>query len=102
MVKEGGFYIEYDACPACKGSGRQSDVMPVADSVADADTLVRITQSAHGVESVATYYDGPAVFAAAKYGADLAWLLRAGGYPSRKAILRPLRAAFRAIPGLRA
>jgi len=73
----------------------------VRDALADAETLIRITQSAHGAESIATYYDGPAVFAAAKYGADLAWHMRSGALPSRRMILRPFRAAFRAVPALR-
>ncbi len=72
-----------------------------ADALADADTLVRIVQSMHGIESIATYMDGPAVFAAQRYGADLAWHIRHGSLPSRRAVLRPFRAAFRAVPALR-
>lgn len=34
-------------------------------------------------------------------GADLAWHMRAGALPSRLMILRPFRAAFRAVPWLR-
>jgi len=90
-------------CQVCLGTGRIEDVVSVQDSLADAETLMQITQSAHGVESVMKYGDGPALFAAAAYGADLAWHMRSGVLPwkRRSTLLRPFRAAFRAVPGLR-
>lgn len=72
-------------CPVCRGAGRISDRMPVADALADAETLRR----AYGLGSPLPTRDIEAVIGRARIN-DVRKITRACA-----------RAAFRAVPGLR-
>jgi len=80
------------ACPVCLGSGRISDRMPVADAMADAETLRNIANtyphySRHLDETLDVQAAGPR---------DGSWAYLTP-YDARNAA----HAAFRAVPGLR-
>jgi len=74
------------ACPVCLGAGRISDRMPVADALADAETLRVVGMNAGPLPTVRWLY-------------VLSWTLPQ--FPDWKTAHHAARAAFRAVPGLR-
>lgn len=83
-----------DLCPACSGRGWQSDAMPVADALADAETL----------RQAAWEYDTRLANVLRKARVLGALSMRevcAETAVSHLAAFDAARAAFRAVPGLR-
>ena len=81
-------------CPTCLGSGRISDRMPVADAMADAETLRVHTARLLG---------GGHAWAALQHGVIAERRAWQGKTAEAASFAREAaRAAFRAVPGLRA
>ncbi len=90
-------------CDACNGSGEQSDSMPRADAMADAETLRRVLGKPSWDEMDKRTTERGRIACAGFYGEEASrWM--AERYPSSDAILYSINAAFeafRAVPGLR-
>lgn len=86
-------------CPVCLGAGRISDVMPVSDSIADAETL------RGSWEIVYEHTTGEfAITGLTERTTAHLWTSGFGGYipgECAEAASAAARAAFRAVPGLR-
>ncbi len=101
IVWRGGAYGN-GPCPACCGSGSVTRTIPVADAMADAETLRRV---ALVTSSYRTRDRRTALGRAEAYG-SLAGVvanldLESGPKQSQKCAIEAARAAFRAVPGLR-
>lgn len=104
-------------CPACSGSGRVVESIPAADALADAETLQRYAWSLlptvrrrwvdHRLNAGRTYLACPEFLAdvTSADASSLAKLVSIWHYTEDEAVAqagRYARAAFRAVPGLRA